>query len=44
MQRRTRLPFASSLIAAMMAPTPGDTLADANQTIGNTLNPPRLIG
>jgi hypothetical protein len=43
-QRRTGLPFATSLMAAMMAAAPGDTFADANQTIGNTSNPPGLIG
>ncbi len=44
MQRHTGLPFATSLMAAMMAPTPDDTFAHANQTRSNTLDAPVLIG
>ena len=43
MQRSTRLPLATSLMAAMMSATAGDTFADANPTKGNALNGPGLI-
>ena len=45
MQKRTRLPLAASLMAAIKAATHrGRYFADSNQTKANALNAPGLIG
>jgi hypothetical protein len=43
-QRHTKLPFVTNLMAAMIAAIAGDTFADVNQTKGNVLNALRLTG